>query len=165
MPLPTASVGDGWYTFQNLGPATETFTPAPSCSATDGLQIGVIRSNFPEIAWHVQCSTTGYDGCLPPSTTTTAPATTSTGYEEIVGSGAYYSPGLVCPSGWATVGLAARDANQTLSYSGIMVPTTTTAKYQYQRANEATILANVLEASETMALCCPRYFIYIFTSL
>ncbi|KAJ5119045.1 hypothetical protein N7448_010754 [Penicillium atrosanguineum] len=153
MPLPTASVGDGWFTFQNLGPATATFTPAPSCSASDRLQIGVIRSNYAEANWNVQCSTTGYEDCLPPTTTTTAPATTSTGYEEFWGYGAYYSPGLNCPSGWETIGLAARDANQTLSYSGIMVPTTTTAGYY--RENHATILANVLESSETMALCCP----------
>ncbi|KAJ6112093.1 hypothetical protein N7523_008154 [Penicillium sp. IBT 18751x] len=155
MPLPTASVGGGWYTFENLGPATATFTPAPSCSATDRLQIGVIRSNYPEIGWNVQCTSTGYDGCLPPTTTATAPATTSTGYEEYWGVGAYYSPGLNCPVGWATVGLAARDANQTLSYSGIMAPTTTTTARYHSRENDATILANVLEASETMALCCP----------
>ncbi|KAJ5668424.1 uncharacterized protein N7477_006994 [Penicillium maclennaniae] len=155
MPLPTASVGGGWYTFENLGPATATFTPAPSCSATDRLQIGVIRSSYPEIGWNVQCTSTGYEGCLPPTTTATAPATTSTGYEEYWGVGAYYSPGLNCPVGWATVGLAARDANQTLSYSGIMAPTTTSTARYHSRENDATILANVLEASETMALCCP----------
>lgn len=157
MPLPTASVDGGWFTFQNLGPATATFTPAPSCSASDNLEIGIIRSGFPEIAYNVQCSTSGYEDCLPPTTTTTAPATTSTGYDEFWGRGAYYSPGLYCPSGWATVGLAARDENQSLSYSGNMVPTTSAHRHYYG-GNHASILANVLESSETMALCCPRYF-------
>jgi hypothetical protein len=159
MPLPTASVNGGWYTFENLGPATTTFTPAPSCYASDRLQIGVIRSDYAEVLYDVQCSTTlNYADCLPPTTTptATATATTSTVYDDYYGVGAYYSPGLACPSGWATVGLAARDANQTLSFSGNMVPTTTTAMHNY-RTNDATLLANVLEASETMALCCPRY--------
>lgn len=157
MPLPTASVGAGWFTFQNLGPATAIFTPAPSCSASDRLEIGRVRSGIPYIQYNVQCSSTGYADCLPPTTTTTAPATTSTGYDQFWGTGSYYSPGLQCPSGWATVGLAARVENDSLSYSGNMVPATTTAHQHYYERNEATILANVLESSETMALCCPRY--------
>jgi len=162
MPLPTASVDGGWFTFQNLGPATAAFTPAPSCSASDRLKIGIISSGFPFLEYNAQCSTTGYTDCLPPSTTTTAPATTPTGYDGVLGTGSYYSPGLHCPSGWATVGLAARDENESLSFSGNMVPATTTAhRNYYHRGNDATLLANVLESSETMALCCPRYVIYI----
>lgn len=144
-----ASVSAGWYTFTNLGPLTTTFTPAPSCSASNRIGLGYLQPESGDVVIELlgQC-TSQFDyftGCIPSTTTksmtTPTPTFTATSYEGIeeymenmidwAGGGAYYSPGLYCPSGWTTVGMAARDASSSLTSSGILVPTpsTTTTKH------------------------------------
>lgn len=179
-----ASVSSGWYTFTNLGPLTTTFTPAPICTASNRIGLGYIH---PEdggavIVLSAQC-TSEFDyvtGCIPSTTTertvTPTPTFTATSYEDIEeymesmvdweGFGAYYSPGLYCPSGWATVGMAARDASSSLTSSGILVPTATTTTTKYStddfyyymmnREDPASVLKGILEPRQTMAMCCPR---------
>lgn len=177
-----ASVSAGWYTFANLGPLTTTFTPAPSCTASNRVVLGYVNPDV-VIEFAAQCTSAFnyYTDCIPPFTTeTVAPTPTFTptsyeDYEEYVenminweGAGAYYSPGLYCPSGWATVGMAARDASSSLTSSGVLVPTetTTTTKYSnddpyyymfdYDYEYPASVLKGKLEPRQTMAVCCPR---------
>ncbi|KAJ5516017.1 hypothetical protein N7527_007577 [Penicillium freii] len=86
--------------------------------------------------------------CMPPGTTTSA-----TWYDEKkwVASAGYYSPGLYCPSGWETIGMAARH-DESLSTSGFL----TTSEDKIPSYEEpVTLLASLLEPSQTIALCCP----------
>jgi hypothetical protein len=149
--MTTASVAGGWWTFSNYGPITTTFTPAPSCTATDRISLAVIYDDMTRAEFQVGCPTSTSDwDCMPPGTTTSA-----TWYDEEkwVGTAGYYSPGLYCPSGWETIGMAAR-GEKSLSTSGFL--TTSDMKVPYYE-EPATLLASLLEPSQTMALCCPRY--------
>lgn len=179
-----ASVSAGWYTFTNLGPVTTTFTPGPSCTASNRIGLGYVNPTGGNVViqYSVQCTSdfNYFSDCIPTTTptatTTTTPTFTATSYEEYEeyeqslvdweGFGAYYSPGLYCPSGWATVGLAARDASSSLTSSGILAPTatTTTTKYStddpyyymFNYEDPASVLKDILVPEQTMALCCPR---------
>jgi hypothetical protein len=149
--MTTASVAGGWWTFSNYGPITTTFTPAPSCTATDRLSLAVIYGDMTRVEFQVGCPTQTSDwDCMPPGTTTSA-----TWYDEEkwVGTAGYYSPGLYCPSGWETIGMAAR-GEKSLSTSGFLTTSDMKAPYYEE---PATLLASLLEPSQTMALCCPRY--------
>ncbi|THD00288.1 hypothetical protein EYZ11_000181 [Aspergillus tanneri] len=148
--MPNVSVAGGWWNFENYGPVTTTFTQPTSCSAIDNLQLGYVTDSLARIEYAVQCTKEFDSGCLPTATVT---ATASRDYDMWVGYGGYYSPGLYCPSGWATVGLAARDGNKSLSKSGIL--TTSTSERYPSFDDPATLLARILEPSQTMALCCP----------
>ncbi|KAJ5456759.1 hypothetical protein N7530_012033 [Penicillium desertorum] len=115
--MTTASVAGGYWTFENYGPITTTFTPAPSCTATDRLSLAHISNDMTRIQFQVGCPTSTSDwDCMPPGTTTSA-----TWYDEKkwVASVGYYSPALYCPSGWETIGMAARD-DKSLSTSGFL---------------------------------------------
>ncbi|KAJ5165552.1 uncharacterized protein N7500_007382 [Penicillium coprophilum] len=147
--MPTASVGGGYWTFENYGPVTTTFTPAPSCTATDRLSLAFIDYDRTLDQFQVACPTSTSDwDCMPPGTTTSA-----TWYDEKkwVASAGYYSPGLYCPSGWETIGKAVRD-DKSLSTSGFL--TTSEKKIPYYE-EPVTLLASLLKPSETLALCCP----------
>lgn len=177
-----ASVSAGWYTFTNLGPLTTTYTPAPSCTASNRVGLGYVNPTGGNvyIAYAIQCTSdfNYFTGCTPTTTSAVStPTFTATSYEdyeeyedsliEWKGFGAYYSPGLHCPSGWTTIGMAARDSGSSITSSGIMVPTasaTATTKYSaddmyyymFNYEDPASVLKGILEPKQTMALCCPR---------
>lgn len=157
--MPSVTTIDG-YTFNNWGPVTTTFTPPASCAtSTAYIEIGLIRSDTPYFMYDQQCSTIGYWDCIPSGTESKAAITAST-----VGSNpkdafqaVYFSPGLYCPSGWATVGIAASEGS-TLSASGIL----STASPTYypdipEFENPATLILDLLDPSETVVMCCPRF--------
>jgi hypothetical protein len=148
--MTTASVAGGYWTFENYGPMTTTFTPASSCTATDRLSLAWVNDDRTLVQFQVGCPTSTSDwDCMPPGTTTSA-----TWYDEKkwVASVGYYSPGLYCPSGWETIGMAARDG-KSLSTSGFL---TTSVKKIPSYEEPVTLLASLLEPSQTLALCCPR---------
>lgn len=146
MPEETARAG---ISFSNYGPLTTTFTPAPSCTTTDRIELASIRRGVTDVQYTVSCYTTSDWDCRPPGTTTSARTYNES---EWYGTAGYYSPGLYCPSGWTTVGMATRDWTS-VSTSGFIA--VTTAKNPYFE-EPATILASLLSRHETMALCCPR---------
>jgi hypothetical protein len=145
--MPNVTASDGWWSFENVGPLTTTFARPTSCSI---LELGHMSNGIFWGRFDVQC--TSYDSACYPAITT---ATSSVDLSEFAGYGWYFSPGLYCPSGWATVGVAARDENHSLSKSGFM--TTSTSKQEAAFDCPQTLLASILEPSQTMALCCPRY--------
>ncbi len=176
-----ASVLAGWYTFSNLGPITTTFTPAPRCTAPDRIAVGYVNPTggnlVPKFAAQCTSEFNYYSNCMPtttPASTTTSPAVTGMTVDEVeeylstlidwTGYGVYYSPGLDCPSGWETIGMAARDASSTLTSSGILSPATTTTVTRYTTGNmyyygyedPASVMKDILEPQQTMALCCPK---------
>lgn len=157
-----AVVNDVSWTFHNYGPLTATFTPAPSCSDTSHINFGTFDDdNFVALSYSVQCKTTAWPDCAPPSTVTPSPTTfPSDGDEDpwIASVGNYYSPGLYCPSGWETVGVAGRDGDKAYTTSGAMSYGTShwIPDFDYM----PTLLAKNLKPSETVALCCPRYVMH-----
>lgn len=149
--MTTAAVYGGLWTFENYGPITTTFTPAPSCTATDRLSLAEIYDDMTEMRYQVACPTSTSDwDCMPPGTTTSA---TQFDEKKWIASNGYYSPGLFCPSGWKTVGMAAQ-GDKSLSTSGFL--STSVEKIPYWE-EPATLLASNLQPSQTMVLCCPRY--------
>ncbi|KAJ5210174.1 hypothetical protein N7491_009981 [Penicillium cf. griseofulvum] len=137
--MTTASVFGGYWTFETMAP----------CTATDRLSLAEINYDRTIVEFQVGCPTSTSDwNCMPPGTTTSA-----TSYDEVkwVGAAGYYSPGLYCPSGWETIGMAARD-DKSLTTSGFL--TTSEDKIPYWE-EPVTLLASLLEPSQTMALCCP----------
>ncbi|RDW63067.1 uncharacterized protein DSM5745_10178 [Aspergillus mulundensis] len=186
------SVSAGLYTFSNLGPVTTTFTPPPACTASNQLALGSLDTRTGIYVYlSSQCTATvDFEDCTP--TTTSEPTTTGepvygggTDWIEYDGYGVYYSPGLYCPKGWKTIGMAARDASSVLTSSGFLVPTTTSTStststrtatptpysdydydYDYDEdydydsyttQDPASVLMSALEPKQTMALCCPEH--------
>jgi hypothetical protein len=149
--MTTAAVYGGIWTFENYGPITTTFTPAPSCTATDRLSLAMIYDDMTDMRYQVACPTSTSDwDCVPPGTTTSASRFDETKW---IASNGYYSPGLFCPSDWKTVGMAAQ-GDKSLSTSGFLG--TSVEKIPYWE-EPATLLASNLQPSQTMVLCCPRY--------
>jgi hypothetical protein len=65
----------------------------------------------------------------------------------------YFSPGLICPSGWATAGIAARSGTESPSLSGAFsLAASGTRRY----GEGMRVIVSALAPSETAALCCPR---------
>lgn len=160
MPNVTVSgAANAWMTFANYGPVTTTYTPPPTCTATDKYRLGAITYGHPVYDFaQVACPSTADWDCVPSGTASasiTAPVNADG--QRYVAAGGYYSPGLYCPSGWATVGLMARDASSSLSSSGVLSASHTNSAMEMPAAvDPATYLAGLLKPSETVALCCPR---------
>lgn len=157
--MPSITVADG-YTFNNLGPVTTTFTVPASCATGTGDYMIGINTSFPFFQYAVQCSTSGFRDCIPTGTVsqpTILDLNPNTMYDQ-----AYYSPGLDCPSGWATVGIASRDGGKSLTSSGVLSPPSSTTTYFEPTGiarweNPVTLLAEILDPSETLVMCCPRF--------
>ncbi|KAJ5520997.1 hypothetical protein N7463_001450 [Penicillium fimorum] len=140
-------------TFTNWGPVTTTFTAPASC--TSGLNyygIGLTEL-FPDCSFQAQCTQTDYNGCVPTGTVSEISA-------HVPFVQTYYSPGLYCPSEWKTAGVAARHGDKTVSMSGVftMAGLTETEPWATDMAsseNAFTVLAELLDSSETLVLCCP----------
>jgi hypothetical protein len=111
----------------------------------------------------------------PPTTTATLTAPAFTGnsaedFEEYLESRrqyetpyrAYFSPGLYCPSGWETIGMAARDTSSALTSSGNLTEYSydndmKCPDFIYDCADRGSLIKHALQPGETMALCGPRY--------
>ncbi|KAJ6014256.1 hypothetical protein N7540_008847 [Penicillium herquei] len=155
--MPSITVTDG-YTFSNWGPLTTTFTPPPSC-VTGTKNVGIAMEARPSaIEYDLQCSSVPDWDCVPSGTQSDYSKTASIpdpDPSEIFGA-AFYSPGLYCPSGWATVGVAARD-EKSISASGILSTTASPIYEAYfpEFENPATLIMDLLDPSETAVMCCP----------
>ncbi|KAM5381698.1 hypothetical protein ACJZ2D_002918 [Fusarium nematophilum] len=150
------------YAVTNFGPLTTTYT-APSSCATDTSHLNY--ANASQIAMEFgrpTCDVKPIGECLP----------SGSAYDAMIsefwesphqGFFPYYSPGLVCPSGWSTVGVWARTASDGEEASGVFtdeawgdaVPTE--VREQYLEPTE--FWMNILEPSETVAFCCPSGYV------
>ncbi|KAJ5667522.1 hypothetical protein N7507_003386 [Penicillium longicatenatum] len=141
--MSSVSVNGGW-TFTNVGPMTTTFTPAPTC--TNNIFVGD-TGGVPNLQWPVDCAADSFSGCTPSSSVTTATTRNLNSAWEIN----YFSPGLYCPSGWATKGAISHDKSTSHS-SGILTEHRVNSG---DWDNPATMLARIMKPGETLALCCP----------
>lgn len=145
-------------TFINEGPLTTTFTPPPSCAtATPHVVLG-IASAPSIIQWDATCSQGAIwkgDTCYPQGTgIPQIAADNPLGALQVL----YFSPGLHCPSGWTSAGIAARSADGPVSSSGAFSPVyslpTSGPRPIFPFWPEAMI--QILEPNETAVACCPR---------
>lgn len=117
------------------------------------------------LAYQFDCDSEGNGDCIPEgesidslfqSLSTQRPDPT---YQAFI----YHSPGLHCPSGWATVGKAERDADGQITSSGpayeahLIKLETVTTSVAPQVIPPAQVFAEALDNEETVVLCCPRY--------
>ncbi|KAL3490279.1 hypothetical protein BJX62DRAFT_238258 [Aspergillus germanicus] len=167
------------FVFSNYGPLTTTFTQPPKCTSTIDL-IGSVDPTDGSIyaQYNAACTYDSpdpyYEGCWPattPTATLTAPAFTGITEEDFEGYlesqiqyetpyGAYFSPGLYCPSGWETIGMAARDASSALTSSGGLTEYSydddmKCPDFIYDCADRGSLMKHALQPGQTMALCCP----------
>ncbi|KAF5004996.1 hypothetical protein FDECE_8521 [Fusarium decemcellulare] len=143
--------------FTNLGPLTTTYTPPASCTTvtTDRIRF----ANATSIQWAfgaASCGPAPMGDCLP----------SGSAYDELASyyrtqdqdHWDYYSPGVVCPKGWTTAGtLAHGDKTSSAQKSGVFTqdPFERVPAWEHFYLSPEEVWLNVLEASETLAFCCP----------
>lgn len=159
--MPTSATST--YEFINVGPLTTTFT-APSACVTDYSLAALADGHN---TWNVVLaeSCVAYDlkgDCYPSGSA--IDALISTRGPEYVDSRfpmPYYSPGLHCPDGFTTAGVAEKSASGEISATGIF---SMTAFNAYGGLPESTppllpmanMLASALDEGETAVICCKR---------
>ncbi|CAK7237465.1 hypothetical protein SBRCBS47491_009984 [Sporothrix bragantina] len=158
MPIATAVNG---YSLLNNGPLTTTFS-APSACITDNVVLAPASLTYPiAIAYYASCDYTQPASCRPSGRPYEA-LVSKLGHddpqlnEEVV----YYSPGLICPAGWTTAGMATKDASSSLTMSGALDVTSylPTATGRFFADPAPAVLVDALDAGETAVLCCPSSF-------
>ncbi|KAL3959919.1 hypothetical protein ACCO45_005036 [Purpureocillium lilacinum] len=122
---------------QVIAPLTTTFTPAPECSHWTDSGPGRITSG----TLSAQC-VAFYSIVVCNSQTTSAPPCLPTGSTFETVYGAFYSPGLFCPSGWQPV------ASVTAGDKG--------DEYGFKNA----MRVDALLPDETAVACCPSNYAY-----
>ncbi|KAK3349525.1 hypothetical protein B0T25DRAFT_245260 [Lasiosphaeria hispida] len=154
--MPTATTISQW-TLTNWGPLTTGFSADAAC-ATTGISMLAPRSAL-GLGFSVDCAVaTVGASCYPSGSQLDAAASTAfdrVGY-FVMG---YFSPGLVCPSGWKTVGVAARASDGSISASGIFIAPTSGQGAAVQTLPFFNPAVNAFTAAidpgETAAACCP----------
>ncbi|KAL3464552.1 hypothetical protein BJX64DRAFT_298361 [Aspergillus heterothallicus] len=115
--MPSATATLGW-TVANWGSVPAAYTFNSSCTASTDLYI--VPTNQPSIPfWQEICPSptpvSAIDTCWPtPTDSDLASAAATNRYH-----GAYWSPGVNCPSGWTSVGQAAHPTNGPVTSSGV----------------------------------------------
>ncbi|KAH8673529.1 hypothetical protein BX600DRAFT_207053 [Xylariales sp. PMI_506] len=157
--MPTATEYFG-YDVINNGPLTTTFTAPTSCSTlSTGSPYVAMAANTTEIVAQLSCGTLQSLGDCHPSgsqlDSLRAAFATSPPQQGFID---YFSPGIACPAGWTTVGVAAT-VGGTLSVSGFFTENAYTALpsgIEYEALPFQSIFLKILGPSETLAFCCPR---------
>ncbi len=174
--MPTTTLV-GEFTLVNVGPLTSTFSAPSSCASVFASHIGLAPEGFPFHAYPLRenCDLPPLSDCIPSGsfidgeTTSVWPEETGPIYEPIY----YYSPAGVCPSGWSTMGSAARNADGELRTSWNLEPTLTDFFLDWATSVQSDAptgeplslakdfkfraLAEALGPAETGIACCPKY--------
>lgn len=156
--MPTATTVSGATIF-NLGPLTSTFTAPASCATEHGTWL--VPASGPTSFWNpVECKFFPVNDCYPSSAAMKSHV--PTGVEPTPGMAylPYYSPGLVCPSGWETVGVAEKLSPSSTSMSGMFsqeISLPTSGVVGFVNNPNPNVLMAALDPGETAVVCCPRY--------
>jgi hypothetical protein len=101
-----------------------------------------------------------YGDCYPSGEKWDTEAMQTTRYVQ--GTYQYFSPGIACPKGWETVGLLKHGSSTgQFGISGVLTVSGDPAIYgigdeeKIQFLQPSDFWKNVLDRSETMAVCCP----------
>lgn len=160
----------------NIGPLTTTFTAPSSCATALSSIIGIGARSEP---WNgplqrPDCEAILRSDCWPGGTSVDEElaylyATTAFEPQNPI---LYYSPANICPSGWATVGSVAKDADGSLETSWAFEEGITTSFASLETGRlaqgrdppyfigwvpEHVNWAGALLPEETGIACCPRY--------
>jgi hypothetical protein len=170
--MPTTSLS-GWA-FHNYGPLTTTFTAPPACfTEARNVQLGsYVEYENSSMSLTILAGTCGTastkastEYCFPSEAKTDwVYATFDTRNPAGVTTIDYFSPGIICPSGYATVGLTTKASGGSVTSSGAaFVPTssvfTSGSPLAFFRNPRPNILLQALSEEETAVLCCPRYVV------
>jgi hypothetical protein len=156
--MPTATSLSG-YSLTNNGPLTTTFTAPASCSTAYETMLGA-ATDPTFLQWEAQCEWLPPADCNPSGSAIQSIDSSAEGGNPTAGMIiVYHSPGLVCPSGWATVGAAAKLNPTSTSISGAFnqsaaIPT------DYQSGffePELDVFLEALDPGEIAVVCCPRF--------
>lgn len=164
--MPTTSLS-GWL-FTNQGPLTTTYTAPASCfTEASRVQLATQWSDTDSnmtslLPYQGICKTATtvatWGDCLPSGKNIDSEYATIDTNNPAAGSTVdYYSPGLICPSGYTTAGVAANDAGTITSSGKAFVPTTTVDNRFWGNNPVPNVLLQALDQGETAILCCPRY--------
>jgi hypothetical protein len=156
--MPTATSLSGWSLF-NIGPATTTFTAPASCATAYRTMIAPATDpGHPE--WNVHCPWVPPADCNPSGSIVQSIISSAEGTNPTAGLFiVYQSPGIVCPSGQATVGVAEKYSPTSTSISGAFNLSNDNPSGDIDVFFEPQVDAFLaaLDPGETAVLCCPRF--------
>lgn len=158
--MPTVTTPFG-YAVTNLGPLTNAYTAPASCATNTELVQIAVPTDPSIVQWEAGCdiSRSTLGACYPSGTVVDAevnkPGRASQANENLI---MYFSPGIACPAGWQTAGVAAKAADGSLSTTGVFhpsvaLPSRIRAPIFNPRLN---VLMGAIDPGETAVLCCPR---------
>jgi hypothetical protein len=152
--MPTSTQFFG-VTAHNLGPLTTTFT-APSACATGTDHHVIVNGSAPNEFWgQPTCGIKDRGSCMPNGKSYDSLRSVTTPLDRVWYH--YYSPGMACPSGWTTAGNLVKGGDSSLSASGVFSRPLRTATFEAQPLEPSDFWGQIMNVSETIALCCPRY--------
>jgi len=151
------------FSLTNLGPLTTTFTADAACATSGGTQIG-LQSPAGAALFPTECTVSTLGPCFPSGSKVDARA--SSIFSQ-VGNFAihYFSPGIVCPSGWSTAGVVVKSADGSVSTSGIFeAPAALKASKPAEELGlnrlfnpVVNVFTAAIDPGETGVVCCPTY--------
>lgn len=154
--MPTATSLSG-YSLINNGPLTTTFTAPASCSTP--YDVAIARSSHPTLfQWDAQCDVLPPADCNPAGSALRSLISSAEGSNPTAGMFiVYHSPGLVCPSGWSTVGVATKVSPTSMSISGAFNQSRNITNHYLGFEPQMDLVLAALDPGETAAACCPRF--------
>lgn len=154
--MPTSTEFFG-VTAHNLGPLTTTFT-APSACATGTDHHVIVNGSAPNEFWgQPTCGIKNRGSCMPNGKSYDSLRSVTTPLDRVWYH--YYSPGIACPSGWTTAGNLVKDGDSSLSASGVFSRPLRTATFEAQPLEPSDFWGQIMNVSETIALCCPSDYV------
>jgi hypothetical protein len=153
--MPTVTSLSG-YSLTNLGPLTTTFTAPASCSTAYDIDVASIGLN---LGWVADCSYMVPDDCYPYGSAidpiNSAIQKGNPAADNVIG---YQSPGLICPSGWTTAGVATKlnPTSTITSGTGFNTSGWIDPKFPEFFPQYLDVLLDALDPNETAIACCPR---------
>jgi hypothetical protein len=146
------------YTLTNIGPLTTTFTAPASCATAYQIRIAPVDDPANFLGLAADCNYLAPDDCHPYGSVLNSIVSSARVANPISANILeYQSPGLVCPSGWATVGAATKLSPTSTSISGALnvsgeVPNNVSEFFPPY----LDVFLDALDPSETAIACCPR---------
>ena len=103
----------------------------------------------------LKCGINTYGDCFPSGKERDLSVLQSTPFRQTL---MYFSPGIACPTGWKTVGVLAHTESGKFSASGVLAEGPPPSDLENARKVWRTdAWKSLLDESETLAYCCPRY--------
>ncbi|KAF4434712.1 hypothetical protein FACUT_7771 [Fusarium acutatum] len=154
--MPTSTEFFG-VTAHNLGPLTTTFS-APSACATGTDHHVIVNGSAPYEVWgQPTCGLQDRGSCFPSGKSYDSLRSVTTPLNRVWYH--YYSPGIACPSGWTIAGNIVKDGESSLSVSGVFSRPVRTATFEAQPLEPSDFWGQIMNVSETIALCCPSDYV------